>query len=99
MDESLSRDFNILARPIPGYPRFRFRVKSAAKTAAEALQPPDTRCRDVDTMSVAMLCRRQGHQQRSYVEHLHQGSGADRPTLDTSGQGNVPSTNLPESEQ
>jgi len=50
-------NFNVLVRPLPGYPRFRFRVKSAAKTAAEALQSPDTGCRDVDTMSVAMLRR------------------------------------------
>lgn len=36
-----------------------------------------------------VLRRRQGHQQRRYVEHLRQGSGAGWTTHDAPGQGNV----------
>lgn len=40
-------------------------------------------------MPVEVLRRRQGHQQRRHVEHLHQGPSAGRATLDTPRQGNV----------
>lgn len=83
------RDFVRDIESSVGYPRFRLRAQGAAEAAAEALQSADTCCRDVDTVSVEVLRRRQGHQQRRHVEHLHQGPGAGWSADDAPGKGNV----------
>lgn len=64
-----------------GHIGFGVRVESAAKAAAEALQPADTRGRDADTVSVEVLRRGQVFQQPGHVGHLHQRAGAPEGQL------------------